>query len=339
MKYLLLLLSCLCMVLSQAQEDISQKYYKDAFVEIMTMLNDDELNFSEAVFLTENAYFENELNKESFDNIINHYATICQSIAESGNITYTGKDSIVGNIQCGVFTFMTDTVSLTWTKEAENHIPFCYNFEDFAGLNEWSNMFVTTLILTKSGNCHSLPYLYKMIMDRLGYESHLALAPNHIYIKVQNKKVGWYNIELTCGDFPTDAWLMASGYVHIDAIRNGIYMKALSDKESVAMTLIDLAQGFQSKYGIHDGNFILMCCNTALKHYPNYINALLLKAEVLTELYKQSNDASLLEQMNVIYNHIHETGYRKMPDEMYKRWYESLKGSDIDNRMRSAIKK
>ena len=43
-------------------------------------------------------------------------------------------------------------------------------------------------------NCHSLPYLYKIIMDELGYEWHLALAPNHMYIKTNNKKVGWYNI-------------------------------------------------------------------------------------------------------------------------------------------------
>ena len=35
---------------------------------------------------------------------------------------------------------------------------------------------------------------------------------------------------------------MASGYIHTDAIRNGVYMKALNDKESIALCLVDLAQ-------------------------------------------------------------------------------------------------
>lgn len=343
MKHWLLLLIYLCTAMTQAQENISQKYYNNAFVEIMTMLNDDNnLNFSKAVFLTENAYFESELKKESFDNIINHYATICQSIAESGNITYTGKDSITGNMQCGVFIFMTDTVLLTWRKDVENHIPFSYNHTDFAGQKDWSNMFVSTLMQTQKGNCHSLPYLYKIIMDELGYESHLALAPNHIYIKANNKKVGWYNIELTCGDFPTDAWYAASGYIHTDAIRNGIYMRALSDKEAVAMTLVDLAQGYQAKFGIEDGDFIIMCCNTALKHFPNYINAMLLKAEILTELYKQLEEETrqkqeLFSQMTELYTNIHQLGYRKMPQQMYANWLNSLNAEDRNQGIKAIL--
>ena len=55
-----------------------------------------------------------------------------------------------------------------------------------------------------------------MIMDRLGEECWLALAPNHMYIKARNQRAGWYNIELTCADFPTDAWLTASGYIHLE---------------------------------------------------------------------------------------------------------------------------
>lgn len=165
-------------------------------------------------------------------------------------------------------------------------------------------------------------------MDELGYKSHLALAPNHIYIKAHNKKVGWYNIELTCGDFPTDAWYAASGYIHTDAIRNGIYMRALTDKETVSMSLIDLAQGYQAKFGIRDGSFIIKCCNTALKHFPKYINAMLLKAEILTELYRESNDKELFSQMTELYTQIHKLGYRKMPQQMYVNWLNSLNIKD-----------
>lgn len=339
MKYWLLLLIYLCTATTQAQEDISQRHYRDAFMEITAMLdNDKNLNFSNAVFLTENAYYDNNLDIRDYNEYIEVSSLLCGEIAKSENIIYIEKDKDNAMAQCAAFVFMTDSVVMVTDEGVKIRPPFVYNSEDYAGQKEWSNTFVTTLMQTKKGNCHSLPYLYKIIMNELGYESHLALAPNHIYTKANNKKVGWHNIELTCGDFPTDAWLMASGYIHTDAIRNGTYMRALSEKESVAMTLVDLAQGYQAKFGIEDGSFMLMCCNTALKHFPNYINALLLKGEILTELYRKSEAPELMSQMTELYTHIHELGYRKMPDEMYMKWLDTLK-DNTDSRMKSVIVK
>ena len=77
---------------------------------------------------------------------------------------------------------------------------------------------------TRKGNCHSLPFLYKILAEELGAKANLALAPNHIYIKHWNEKDGWYNTELTSGIFPIDSWLMASGYIHLDAVANKLYM-------------------------------------------------------------------------------------------------------------------
>lgn len=295
------------------------------------------LDFQKAVYLTENAYYNGGLDEKAFDDNINLYTSICKGVMSNGALEYTEKDVEAAMAQCAVFLFMTDTIRISVGNNLVGSIPFSYNHEDFAGQKDWPNMFVSTLFKTNMGNCHSLPYLYKMIMDKLGHESYLALAPNHIYIKVNNKKVGWYNIELTCGDFPTDAWLMASGYIHIDAIRNKVYMKALTDKESVAMTLVDLAQGYQAKYGLQDGRFVLQCCETALEYFPNYINALLLKGEVLTELYKQSPDAGRMEQMTSLYTQIHESGYRKMPDKMYMNWLNSLSNENTEQRMKAVI--
>ncbi|PXV66876.1 hypothetical protein CLV62_104137 [Dysgonomonas alginatilytica] len=315
-----------------------QTYYKEAFTGINTMLFDNSpLDFQKAVFLTENAYYEGELDEKKFKDNIQLYTSICKSLMTNGSLEYTERDKEVAMAQCAVFLFMTDTVRISVGTDIVGSIPFSYNYEDYAGQKEWSNMFVSTLFDTNKGNCHSLPYLYKMIMDKLGQECHLALAPNHIYIKAQNKKVGWYNIELTCSDFPTDAWLMASGYIHIDAIRNKVYMKALTDKEAVAMTLLDLAQGYQAKCGIGDGSFIIKCCDTALEHFPNYINAMLLKGEILTALYKQTPDNSRMEEMNTLYATIHQLGYRKMPSKMYQNWLGSLSADKSDQRMRSVV--
>ena len=77
-------------------------------------------------------------------------------------------------------------------------------------------MFVSTLMVTCKGNCHSLPLFYKLLTEELGEKSWLALAPNHAYIKLHNQADGWYNVELTSGQFPTDVWIKASGYIHTD---------------------------------------------------------------------------------------------------------------------------
>lgn len=324
-------------VLAQTKKN---KHFIDAYSKISIMLsqhNDTSLYFKKAVLHVENAYNEEFINEQIFSEIIKLYSGFSNGIIKSGNIQYAEMDKTLVMAQYATFKFMTDSLPITINGRSNKTVPFTYNYEDYAGQKDWSNTFVSTLMQTQKGNCHSLPYLYKMIMDELGQECHLALAPNHIYIKAKNQKVGWYNIELTCGDFPTDAWLMASGYIHLDAIRNGIYMRALSDKEAVSMTLVDLAQGYQAKFGIGDGNFMLQCCDTALKHFPNYINALLLKGEILTELYRQSPSDTKLEELTALYTTIHELGYRKMPNEMYTKWLGSLNKDNTDQRMKSII--
>jgi hypothetical protein len=228
---------------------------------------------------------------------------------------------------------MTDTIRLT--THIAVHYPFQYDFEDFMGNKDWSKMFVTKLIETNSGNCHSLPFLYKILADEIGAKAYLALAPNHIYLKHRNKQIGWYNTELTSGTFPVDAWLAASGYITLDAIRSGIYMDSLSEKNSVALCLIDLAKGYERKFGT-DSLFMLSCTDLALKHFPHYINALILKGETLKKVFErmmQENHAShpaeifhihkarhIFTEMEGIYFKAVKSGYREMPEDMYLDW-------------------
>jgi hypothetical protein len=249
------------------------------------------------------------------------------------DLTYQDKDKNRTKVYASVFRFMTDTIPFFANDTAYIlHLPFYYNFEDFSGERDWSNMFVTKLLETHQGNCHSLPILYKLIVEEMGERAWLSFAPNHLYIKLRNQQSGWYNTELTSGNFPTDAWLIASGYIHLDAVRNGVYMDTLSQKESVAMCLIDLAEGFQKKFG-NDFNpgFVLSCCETALKYFPDDVNALLLQAETLMRAYRKQPDKNLPEnkelyaRLNGMYSRIHKLGYRKMPDRMYLEWLMSLK--------------
>jgi hypothetical protein len=56
------------------------------------------------------------------------------------------------------------------------------------GDKDWSKMFVTTLIRTHNGNCHSLPYLYKILCEEIDSKASLSLEPNHVYIKQLDEK-------------------------------------------------------------------------------------------------------------------------------------------------------
>ena len=320
------------LIVTFVELSFAQAAYYPAYRELSNMLEGNrKLDFKRAVFITENAFYDNQLCYEDFCMNIAESALICKNITTASDLIYHEKDKEKTMVYASVFNYMTDTTFIYLNDQPIIfHLPFRYNFDDFAGIKDWSNMFVTKLLETRQGNCHSLPILYKLIVEEMGERAWLSFAPNHLYIKLRNEQLGWYNTELTSGYFPTDAWLIASGYIHLDAIRNGIYMDTLSQKQSVAMCLIDLAEGYQKKFGDINPEFILTCCEMALKHYPNYVNALLLQVETLMKIYRNQPDKNtpenneLLERLNSMYSHIHKLGYRKMPDQMYLEWLMSL---------------
>lgn len=132
---------------------------------------------------------------------------------------------------------------------------------------------------------------------------------------------------------------MASGYVHLDAIRNGVYMKALTEKESIALCLVDLAQGYQ-RQELCDLDFVIKCADKALEYYPNYVNAMILKTEAKGKkiediLYVHNTDfrdvkkypetLAIFKEVERELTKIHELGYRQMPEEMYLEWLVTLK--------------
>lgn len=312
--------------------------YRQAYTEMEQLLaqpkND---SFKRAVFITENAYFGDSLDYGVFNSKIAALAAMCRQMKKSNRLAYEKADSAQVATYAAAFSLMTAGVPVQLDSNKVARFPaYRYGFEDFNGDKEWPNMFVTKLLLTHEGNCHSLPFLYKILVAELGETAHLALAPNHIYIKHRIQKGGWYNTELTSGVFPVDAWLMASGYITLDAIRNGVYMKALDERQSLAICLTDLAQGYQRKFGTRDGAFIIKSCELALQYFPGYINARLLQAETQKQLFEQQlkknangtpEAAELLEAMTKNYTAIHQSGYRKMPDGMYADWLSSLKAA------------
>lgn len=312
--------------------------YENAFQKLRQM-QDHEIpySFKEAVFVIENAYLDNQLNYDEFSKRVTWLAKLSKSIASRGDLQYDGKDREHMVLASAIYRAIKDTVFIENPNTGDKHIklPFEYDLDDFWGEQDWSKMFVTKLLYEKTGNCHSLPALYKIVADELKVKSWLALAPNHTYIKQWSDMIGWYNTELTTGRFPRDADIKWNSYIKTEAIADGIYMDTLSVQETIAYLMTDLIQGYNRKFGNSDLVTPIKWLTVALKSYPDFPNALILQAELSKkELemamkekgieFKEINSDPVLKarfsKVERMYSRIHDIGYRRMPKEMYLNW-------------------
>lgn len=183
----LLLGICLNILILRSQNiDLLENIYEQSYNYINSMLKDSvPLSFRDAVFISEYAYYDGMLDTQ----LINEqYETICRLInglSQSELITYTEKDKDIITKHAAIFKVLTDTILIPVDSLLiYEHKPLTYDFEDPLGQADWTKMFVSKLLKTRKGNCHSLPYLYKILADQFNIPCQLAFAPNHIYIKL-----------------------------------------------------------------------------------------------------------------------------------------------------------
>lgn len=324
---------------SFAQDLNAKIYYDQTFDELNQMLGGEKvLSLKRAVFITENAYTENLLSYEDFCFQIDALIKLTKSVAATDGLDYDKGDRNQVLLAGAIYKVMKDSLKFRSPdkKVQFTKIPFTYDLDDFWGGSDWTKMFVTKLLYESTGNCHSLPALYKILADELNIKTWLAIAPNHTYIKQWSDKTGWYNTELTTGRFPFDAEIKHNSYIKTEAIAAGVYMDTLSSKETISYVITDLAQGYVKKFGYGDIVTPVKWLDAALAYYPDYPNAMILRAELLKKQYEQSmkdkgvthfsklwSDPILKNKFNEIeqsYYKIYQVGYRRMPKEMYLNW-------------------
>ncbi|MFT6717032.1 MAG: hypothetical protein ACJA0Q_001682 [Saprospiraceae bacterium] len=293
-----------------------KQLYHSAFQEQHQMLTGEiPFDFSRAVFITENSYHNGKLNYLDFKKEIEETGIkIKKFIVESEMTTYKTA------VNWAVFTYMTEGLKIN------NNQPYSYDFNDYFGEKDFTKMFVTKLMGEKSGNCHSMPYLYKIICDELGAKSHLAITPNHVYIKHINEKGRWANVELTNASFPKDKWIIKDFVIPEKALKNKLYMQPLSDNETIAVTLFDLANAYEVQFGVD--SFYLSIVDTALSYFPNSISLLMNKANYYTALGNNElkNEFPNLEYLAVLHQKealidqkISDLGHKGMSKKMYAK--------------------
>ncbi|RCW20254.1 hypothetical protein [Marinilabilia salmonicolor] len=216
------------------------------------------LDFKRAVFLTENAYFNGKLDWNEFNSEIDRITQILkQMIAKKGLNGY--KTS--GN--WAIFTYMSDSI-----PENKN-FPYTYDYENFMGDNDFLSFTVSNLLKTHKGNCHSLPYFYKILANELNVEAFLATAPMHVFIKHKDEKGNWWNLEMTSGTFSRTSFLIESFNISDAGIMSGLYLKPLDEKETIALCILDLLSYYEKVFGIYSDKFVFTCYQKGIEYYPN----------------------------------------------------------------------
>jgi len=317
--------------------DEQTKYYRKAFDKLL-QTNIDDFSIKEATFTVENAFYDEKRDFQKFDDIIKRTGSFLKEKMKEQQ--YDEKSNLAKNLI--LFQFFADTLEIK-SKELK-HLPLKYDFEDYMGKKNWDKMFVSKLLASGSGQCHSLPLLYLILADEIGAEASLSLSPNHSYIRFQDEKKKWYNVELTNGMFTTDTYILQSGYITSEALQNGIYMQELTKKQLLSQTLNDLALGYARKFGYD--SFYKRIIDESLKLYPESIQTNILlegylgfqfeyvcrsqlginprNPQELQQIAPFPELVSLLKNINETQQKVDDLGYRIMPDEMYQKWLGSL---------------
>lgn len=312
------------------------EYYYQALSKLVAMgFGKDTFNLRKATFITENAYYENKLKAEDF----------VKAIKSAGQFLNWKMDELKYNKQSNLsknlilYRFFTDTLQIK-SKQLK-HLPFKYDFEDYRGQEDWGKMFVSKVLATNSGQCHSLPMLYLILAREIGAEAQLAYSPSHTYIKFQDDDGIWHNVELTNGMLSTDAFVLQSGFIKAEALQNKIYMQPLNEKQLLSLCFFDLAKGYVRKYGYDE--FVENAIEAALLLDSNNINAQMEKSDYLTvrhkyvadqiganeENFRQMLDAypifrMMTRERNRQYQKLDDMGYSEMPADAYEAWLKSM---------------
>lgn len=90
----------------------------------------------------------------------------------------------------------------------------------------------------------------------------------------------WVNVELTSHQYSPTFWKKEHYELKDSAIIVGTYLTPLTDKQTVACQLADLAMSYKEKYGVYD-EFTFQCVDTSLKIYPKNPLAIIIRGKSL----------------------------------------------------------
>lgn len=223
----------------------------------------------------------------------------------------------------------------TWN----NYQAYEYDLDDPFGKKRPHSRSIFHYTATRKGNCVSMPILTTILGQRLGVNINLSTAPLHLFARYTDDKNIITNIESTSGTLLSNKTYIKSFTIHSDAISNGIYLQSLTKKETIAVFLRDLG-----RYHMHNGKYVKahLIANLMLKHYPKYVDAIILKGNIfskrlsqnltmlkinkqpITPAIKERLDY-LLEQNLALFAKAESLGWRERTPDFNEKYLQSIK--------------
>lgn len=125
---------------------------------------------------------------------------------------------------------------------------FEYKYSDPLG-HEPGTGSLRELLDTRAGNCLSLPLLYLIVAQRLGYPVRGVTAPAHFFVRYVDPELKEQNIDpASYGGHDPDERYIENLKISKKSIQNGIYLRTLTNKEVLAELVVNAANNWFAKY-------------------------------------------------------------------------------------------
>jgi regulator of sirC expression with transglutaminase-like and TPR domain len=152
--------------------------------------------------------------------------------------------------------------------------PFAYDMSDPLGKKP-SNRYLHNYLVSRRGNCVTMPILFVILGQRIGLNLTLAEAPLHLLVKYTDDDGAVWNLEPTSGGgFARDVWYRKELPFTDKALAEGTYLRALSSEEAVAMIVLQAAETH-----MRAGRYVqaIIAANVLLRHFPRFAHAMVVK--------------------------------------------------------------
>lgn len=332
------------------------KYYRGAFAAFSRM-NPDSFSLSKAIYLAETAYQDNKIPYDQFLRGIQSRAELVRQILKREHLSISNNLALNYGIQ-KLFS-QANSYYDQRTKRTILVPSIKYDFEDFRGDKDYSKMFVSKLMMTGKGQCHSMPLLYLALAEQLGAKAYLSLAPQHSFIQFFDDQNNRWTFETTSGNLVSQNWIMQSGFVNAAALKNKTYVDTLSQHRLYAQCMADLLLGYEKKFGYDD--FAEQIRQKILSVDPSNLAAKITDANLKTQealaqikvagspsfkdLPNYPQAYAAYQAMQESYKQIDNLGYQDMPAAAYQAWRASIEKEknkqqtkEVKERMQQEIK-
>ena len=188
-------------------------------------------------------------------------------------------------------------------------ITFSYDNNDLQ-VTKLKNMFINGYIASKEGSCITMPMLYLILGERLGFPIYPVRSAKHFFVRyILQKPIKHFleNIEATNGGgYISNSQYKEDVLIPDKAIKNGVYLRTLTKKEYIAsLLLVNADEYLKDKNVVKAKKYFLLAIKYDSTFSPAYWNYGLIALSEAKELEdKIRNEIQNLVSQNEFLNNL-----------------------------------